>query len=184
MHNNPMKFERQERLRELDIDGSLKRLGLEAHHHVCDYGAGTGIVSAKVTNHTGGQVYALDMDPKMIDLITQKKEQGGIKNLFPMKVEKDQVPLEDQSLDHFLLVTVLHEINEVPEFVQEVHRVLKPGGKVMVIDFYKKETKMGPPMDHRMSAYQASRHFFREGIHLEEQYELSDNFYLLVLSKA
>ncbi len=184
MHSNPMKFEHPKRLEELDIKGSLERLGLEPHHTVCDYGAGTGIVTAEVANITNGQVYALDMDPKMIELITTKKQNSDLDNIIPMRVKADEVPLEDQSVDRFLLVTVLHEIDEVPEFINEIHRVLKPGGKVMVIDFYKKESQMGPPASHRMSVYQASRHFFREGINLDEQYELSDNLYLLVLTKA
>lgn len=184
MHSNPMKFEHPKRLEELDIKGSLERLGLEPHHTVCDYGAGTGIVSAQVAGITSGQVFALDMDPKMIELITRKKLSGDLMNVIPMKVNADEVPLEDESIDRFLLVTVLHEIAEVPEFINEIHRVLKPSGKVMVIDFYKKESPMGPPESHRISAYQASRHFFREGININEQYELSDNLYLLVLAKA
>lgn len=181
MHKNPMKFENEKRVSELDIVNSLKKAGLTDGQVVCDYGAGTGIVTVEAAQLTSETVYALDMDPAMIGLIEDKLAQQSLTNVTVVKVEADQLPIEDQSIDLFLLVTVMHEIKEVPTFIQEVKRVLKPEGKVMVVDFYKKETPMGPPVEGRMSAYQASRHFFREDIDMVEQVELGDNLYLLVL---
>ena len=182
MHSNPMKFENEKRVKELDIVNSLKKAGLKDGMVVCDYGAGTGIVTAEAAQLTSETVFALDMDPGMIGLIEDKVGAQSLTNVKTVKVKSDQLPLEDASIDLFILVTVLHEIDGVPTFVKGIKRVLKPEGKVMVIDFYKKETPMGPPASGRMSAYQAARHFFREDINLDEQYDLGENLYLLVLS--
>lgn len=182
MHSNPMKFENEKRLNELDIVNSLKRAGLEEGQVVCDYGAGTGVVTVEAARLTNEAVYALDMDPAMIDHIEDKVTKQSLANVKFTKVEADQLPLKEASIDLFLLVTVLHEIEDVPTFIEKIKRVLKPKGKVMVIDFHKKETLMGPPVDGRMSAYQATRHFLRENILLDEQYNLGDNLYQLVLS--
>lgn len=184
MHKDPMKFEHPERLEELAIIKSLDKLGLEPHHNVCDYGAGTGVVTAEAARITEGHVYALDVDPGMIHLINEKIHEQRLSNVTAIQVKADKIPLDHGTIDRFLMVTVLHHIEDVPVFIGEIHRVLRHDGKVMIIDFHKKETPIGPPVDHRMSAYQAARHFVREGINLEEHYELGDNFYLLVLSKA
>ena len=182
MHSNPMKFEHESRVRELDMVNSLKKLGLDQDQVVCDYGAGTGIFTVEAARLTRGKVYALDMDPAMIALVEEKVKVHGLSNVRTVTVKADQLPLEAASVDLLLLATVLHEIEDVPTFVEGIKRVLKPKGKVMVIDFYKKETPMGPPVEARISAYQAARHFFREGINLDHQYALGDNLYLLAMS--
>lgn len=183
MHDNPMKFENPIRLEELDVETSLKRTGVKPGDTVCDYGAGTGIFAVAAASMTEAPIYALDMDQKMLDIIDQKKRDLNLSNIRTKKVEPDCLPLEEGSVDHLLLVTVLHEILDVPSFVERAVKVLKPDGKIMIIDFLKKEDNFGPPIQERVSAYQAARFFHREGIEMERQYDLGENLYLLILKK-
>ena len=180
-HQNPMKFENEKRLKELDIINSLKKAGINEKDTICDYGAGTGVFTLEASKLTKGMIYALDMDPSMLSIIEEKAK--DIHNIKTIQVEEDKIKLESNSIDLFIIVTVIHEIKEVPEFIKEVRRVLKPFGRVLVIDFHKKDTPMGPPADHRMSEYQAARHFFREDIVMKKQWNLGENLYLLLMEK-
>jgi len=177
------KMEEPRRLGEIQINKSLERAGLVNGHVVVDYGAGTGVFCVAAAKVTSGKVYALDMNPDALAVIEAKVKEEKLDNVEVVDIKPDQVPLEDGGIDLFMLITVLHEIDEVPDFVSEVKRVLKPGGRVMIIDFHKKESPIGPPIEHRVSPYQAARHFLREDITFEEQLDLGDNLYLLVLKK-
>lgn len=176
------KFEQANRLEEINIVDSLKKAGINDQSVVVDYGSGTGIFTVEAAKLTEQVVYGLDASDEMIRLATDKVKESGLGNVVLKKVDKDIIDLDDNSVDLFFLVTVLHEIVDIPAFVTEVKRVLKPGGRIMVIDFIKKEGSFGPSIRERVSAYQAARHFFREDIALESQSILGDNFYLLVLS--
>ncbi|MCF8020632.1 MAG: methyltransferase domain-containing protein [Vallitaleaceae bacterium] len=180
-HKNPMKFENEIRLKELDIINSLKKAGINENDTICDYGAGTGVFTLEASKLTKGMVYALDIDPSMLNIIKEKAK--DVHNIQTIQVEEDKINLESKSIDLFIIVTVIHEIKEVPEFIKEVRRVLKPFGRVLVIDFHKKDTPMGPPADHRMSEYQTARHFFREDIVMKKQCNLGENLYLLLMEK-
>lgn len=175
------KLERVERIQALDIIGSLIRAHLSAEDIVCDYGAGTGVFTVEAAKMTESTVYALDIDKEMIQVINDKAKREGLNNIITSQVEADCINLPETSVDLFILVTVLHEILDVPSFIKTVKRVLKPKGRVLLIDFKKVESDFGPSFDDRISAYQAARHFLREGIELELQYDLSDDLYQLVM---
>lgn len=175
------KFEQANRLEEINIIESLKKAGIDKNTVVADYGSGTGIFTVEAAKLTDQTVYAFDVRDDFLKLAADKVATAGLSNVVFKKVEKDLIDLEDNSLDIFFLVTVLHEIVDIPAFVQEIKRVLKPGGRVMIIDFIKKEGTFGPSIRERVSAYQAARHFFREDIALDTQEILGENFYLLVL---
>lgn len=181
MSNLITKLENPQRIKEIDIVNSLKIANIKETDVVCDYGAGTGIVAIEAGKLTRSKVYAMDMKSEMIDIINSKITENKLDNVETVKVKADEIPLEDHSVDLFVMVTVLHEISEIPKFVQKIKNVLKSEGRVLIIDFYKKDTPMGPPASHRISAYQAARHFFREEINIESQCELGENMYLLVL---
>ncbi len=184
MANNIDKLENQGRVKELAIEASLDLLDVGDEMVVCDYGTGTGLFALPVSSRTNQTVYALDKDEAMLAVVDEKAKGSDIRNIKTLQVDADAMPLENNSVDRLILVTVLHEIEDVPDFAAEVSRVIKDDGKVMVIDFFKKDTPMGPPASKRISAYQAARHFLREGIDLERQVELGENMYLLLLKKS
>lgn len=184
MKNPIEKLENPNRIKALDIVGSLIRAGIKETDVICDYGAGTGIFTIEAAKLSRQRVYALDMSQQMIDFLEQKCIAQGILNVQVKKVEADCIDLPKQSIDLFILVTVLHEINDIPSFIKAIKTVLKPEGRVMVIDFKKVVSSFGPSIEDRISAYQAARHFLREGIELEKQFDLSEHFYQLVMKNT
>jgi len=184
MHKNPMKFENPVRINELDPINTLIKVGINPNDIICDYGAGTGVFTIPAASLTKNKVFAVDIDDNMLTIIKDKIADQNIDNIIPIKVENYETGIETQSVDLLLLVTVFHEIDDIEHFMSEVKRILKKDGRVMVIEFLKQESSYGPSVSTRVSAYQAARHFLRMNILYEAQYELGENYYMLILKNS
>lgn len=181
MDRKLMKYENKERLKELDIINVLKKAIQSEEDTVCDYGAGSGIFTIEAAKMTKNTVMAMDMNEAFLDVVSNKAKEASLNNVKTIQVVEDEIKCHEKGFDLFILVTVLHEIKEIPSFVSKVKKVLKDKGRVLIIDFKRKETPIGPPISHRVSRYEATRHFFREEILLREELDLGDNFYMLLL---
>jgi ubiquinone/menaquinone biosynthesis C-methylase UbiE len=75
---------------------------------------------------------------------------------------KDEIPLENESIDLLITVNTLHEFSDKKKTIEEIRRVLKPEGQAVIINFKKEDTGFGPPVAIRVSQIQAM-HLFEEG---------------------
>ncbi len=83
-----------------------------------------------------------------------------------------------------LLVTVLHEIENRTAFLNEIKRVLKTDGRIMLIEFYKHETPFGPPVSHRISREEVIKAMDETGFFNSMEFALGDNFYCIVFENG
>ena len=183
MNHSQMKLENPVRLTELKPEETLKRIGLQEYHVLCDIGAGSGIFTIPAANITKNKVYALETNEELLSVIAAKAKAEGLSNLEPVKVTGDNFNLEDATVDIVLLVTVLHEISEKTVFLREVKRILKAGGKMAVIEFNKSQTPIGPPQEHRMRKDEVMDNLTKAGLVFLEGFGLGDNFYCVVFQK-
>ncbi len=177
---NIEKFENPQRIKEIDLTNSLIKAGIREDDVLCDYGAGTGIFAVEAAKLTRSKVYALDMSDEMLEFARGKVESKGVGNVEIVKVGADEIPLSDRMVDIFYMVTVLHHIEKLDSFLLEVKRVLKPGGKVMIVEFKKIVSPMGPPIEHRISEVEAAELFRRIGYESLMEESLSENLFLQV----
>ncbi len=77
-------------------------------------------------------------------------ETGDTGNIWPVIGELPELPFADGSVDRIFVVNVLHEFEDRDRLVLEIGRVLKEGGRVSLVDFQKRKTSFGPPMDERI----------------------------------
>ena len=180
MNNKQMKLENPVRLEELKPIETLRRIGLQENHVLCDIGAGSGIFTIPAAKITKNKVYALEINDEMLSVIGEKAKIEGAANIEIIKVQGDHLDLMDHSVDIILLVTVLHEIYNPIVFLDEVKRISKDNGKIVVIEFHKRETPMGPPIGHRMGKDDAIDKLQNTGFLVSEDFDLGDNFYCLV----
>lgn len=147
-------LESKERRSYLNPKEIMSLLNLKPTNLVADLGCGSGVFTIPLSKKVK-KVYAIDIEQKMIDYLNQKIMQNEIHNIKPLLSKGDQIPLENYSLDLLLTVNTLHEFRDLDKTLKEIYRVLKPVGKVAVVDFKKKREGFGPPSNIRISSRKA-----------------------------
>ena len=171
------KFENKERLEELRPIDTLKRAGFKEGMVLCDIGAGTGVFSIPATQISSGDTYALEKSDEMIEILENKKAENKIKNLKIKKVESDILPMKDNICDLVIMITVLHHIDDKELMVDEIRRILKINGRLMIIEFHKRDTPSGPPVEMRIAKEELEQFAKVNNLITIERFELGDNFY-------
>jgi len=160
----------------------LAAAGVHAGDIVVDLGAGNGFWTERLATLVGdqGRVIAVDVEPVMLaDLRTLARERG-FTNVEVVESEETAVPLESGTADLVLLSFVLHEPAEPEVFLREVVRLLKPDGRVLVVEWAKHPTEQGPPLDVRISEPEAQVLLGAAGLAVEELPSPSPDFYVLL----
>lgn len=98
---------------------------------VGDLGCGTGSLSAALAPHVG-HVHAVDASPAMLTAATARLAPFG--NVSVQEGALESLPLYDGVLDVAILMLVLHHVSDPVRALREVHRVLRPGGRVLIGD--------------------------------------------------
>jgi ubiquinone/menaquinone biosynthesis C-methylase UbiE len=116
-----------------------------------DIGAGTGYITREVASKTpGATVHALDIEPLMIEEM-ERSENSAL--ILPQLMQRDVLSFAGTCLDGVWSITVFHELGNPVPLLHEIRRVLRPGGKLLIIDWKKKSEscEQGPPLEHRVS---------------------------------
>lgn len=100
---------------------------------VADLGAGEGLVSQLLARRAE-RVWCIDNSPKMVEVGTELAKKNGLANLTYKLGDIEQVPLPDKSVDLAILSQALHHATHPQTAVNEAHRILKPGGQLLVLD--------------------------------------------------
>lgn len=174
------KFESKKRLMELNAFDTLKKIGFNENMVLCDLGAGTGIFSLAASSISNNDIHALDISDTMISILEKRKKEGKVENLKVHKVNGSSLNLDYNSCDLVLMVTVFHEISDRESLLKEIKNIKKDNGKLAIIEFYKKDTPMGPPVDHRISKEYVKEVCTVEGYKMVNEFSLGDNYYVLV----
>jgi len=174
------KFENPKRLEELDPRNTLTKAGFQENMVLCDIGAGSGIFSLPAAQISSNDIYALEISDSMIELLKNRMVENKIQNLKIRKVDSDILPLENDICDMALMVTVFHEIADKEFMLGEIKRILKEKGRLMIIEFHKRETPMGPPVDHRISEEDVEEICNNSKFITIEKFTMGDNFYGII----
>jgi ubiquinone/menaquinone biosynthesis C-methylase UbiE len=160
----------------------LDAVEIKPNFTVADLGCGSGYFTVPLAAKAK-KVYGIDVQKEMIDFLREKIRKLKIKNVELLLSKPNEIPLEDENVDVLLSVNTLHEFDNRKRMIEEIKRVVKKGGKLLIVDFMKKETGFGPPVEIRVSKAQAVRLFEAKGFTLVEKKDLPYH-YLLVFVKS
>lgn len=108
---------------------------VQAGQTLLDYGCGPGsftIPAARIVG-TRGKVYALDCFPRQLEIVAEKSRKEGLTNIETI-LSDSETGLPDESVDVIWMCDVIHEITERREVLEEMYRVLKWGGALVIYD--------------------------------------------------
>jgi ubiquinone/menaquinone biosynthesis C-methylase UbiE len=124
----------------------IELAGLEPSDSVLDIGCGTGTLAIAATRHIGptGSVYGIDASPQMIARATRKARKAGAPAIFQLAAA-EQLPFPEARFDVVLSTLMFHHLprNTRQQCAIEIRRVLKPRGRVLVVDFGKAQARHG-----------------------------------------
>jgi ubiquinone/menaquinone biosynthesis C-methylase UbiE len=111
--------------------------------NVADVGAGTGLYTRLFAKSVGpdGQVYAVDIAPKFLEHIRKSAREAGLKNVTPVLCNPDSADLPPASVDLVFVCDTYHHFEFPERTLASLHRALKPGGRLIVVDFIREPGK-------------------------------------------
>lgn len=152
-------LEREEREREERADLLLHELRLDAGMNVADIGAGTGYYARRIAPLLApdGTVFAVDVQPQMIAMLRDLARSAGIGNIKPVLGTARDAKLAPASIDLALLVDTYHELEFPFEVMDSVVRALKPGGRVVLVEYRAEDPNVPIKSLHKMGEAQVRR---------------------------
>jgi ubiquinone/menaquinone biosynthesis C-methylase UbiE len=137
----------------------LRELPLKPGMAVADIGAGTGYMSRRMAGVVGaqGSVYAVDVQPQMVEMLKTLAQQPGLSNIKPNLGGEMDVKLPPASIDLAIMVDVYHELAYPAEVLASIVRALKPGGRLVFVEYRAEDERVPIKALHKMSEAQVKR---------------------------
>jgi ubiquinone/menaquinone biosynthesis C-methylase UbiE len=152
-------LERPERQEEERTDLLLESIPLHPGESAADIGAGTGYMSWRMAKKTGdkGRVYCVEIQQEMLDLLAKKMAEHQTTNFQSVLGTVTDTRLPSNSADVVLMVDVYHEFDHPYEMMQSILRALKPGGRVVWVEYRAEDPAVPIKPLHKMSEAQVRK---------------------------
>lgn len=183
-HRGARWLERDSRAREERPDLVVDSMRLAPDDVVADIGAGTGYFTFRIApNVPNGRVFAVDIQPEMLQRIRARMEDEGRTNVTPVEGTVQDPRLPPDTLDAALMVDAYHEFSHPREMMTALVRALKPGGRVYLIEYRKEDPSVSIKPLHKMSEAQARREMEAVGLEWVETLDMLPQQHFLVFEK-
>jgi SAM-dependent methyltransferase len=177
---------RPERETEEEPDKALAALHLAKGAAVADIGAGSGYMTWRMAEIVGpsGKVYANDIQPKMLELLRRNVEQRKLTNVQTVLGEIDDPKLPPGSIDLALLVDVYHEFSEPQKMLRHIRESLKPGGRLVLLEYRGEDPAVPIRPEHKMTVAQVKAELEPEGFRLDDTLEILPRQHILIFKRS
>src|SRR5436309_6566565 len=160
----------------------ITALRLKEGEVIADIGAGSGYFTFRLAHHVGdtGRVYAVDVSPDMIVHLNRRIRDLKLKNVVTILAAPDDPLLADVSIDRFFICDTWHHIENRDRYLALLKKMLKPGGQIIMVEFKKEQTPMGPPMEMRIERDDLVKEMEKNGFRLAAEHTFLPYQYFLV----
>lgn len=161
-------LDRAEREREEAPSRALAIMQVAPGSTVADIGAGSGYFTERLSRLVGpaGRVYANDLQRAMLDLLQKRVARGGLANVTLVLGEPADPKLPRAAIDLALMVDVYHELSDPQTMLANIRKALKPGGRLVLIEYKGEDPSIPILPSHKMTVAQAKLEVEHEGFEL------------------
>jgi ubiquinone/menaquinone biosynthesis C-methylase UbiE len=172
----------------VDPENLIHQLVINAGSVVADFGCGSGYFSFAFAKAVGkdGKVIALDILPSSLDAIASGARMAGLLNITPKRanLEKENGSgLQAESVDWVILKDILFQNKNKEIILREVHRVLRPAGHVLLMEWKEQTDSVGPELSLRVSREDLTSLVSSTGFTLQQELQAGDFHYAFLLAK-
>ncbi len=176
---------RPEREVEEQPEKMIDALGIQPGMTVADVGAGAGYTSMRLAERVGpkGVVLATDVQPQMIAMLKTNLREQGITNVKPILCTQTDPKLPEGQVDLILLVDVYHECSDPETALKGWKQALKPGGRIVFVEFRAEDPDVPIKPEHKMSVAQVRKEVEPLGFRLKERHDFLPWQHILIFEK-
>jgi SAM-dependent methyltransferase len=177
-------LERPERIEEEEPDIALKVLQIPKGASVADVGAGSGYITVRLSKLVGptGAVYANDVQPQMLEMLRRRLVREKITNVTLVQGTIDDPKLPPASVDLQIMVDVYHEFSQPQAMLRRLREALKPGGRLVLLEYRKEDPSIPIRPEHKMSVAEAKLEVEAEGFTLAKVDESLPRQHILIFT--
>jgi len=180
-------FEVITKYRFLDPSQTLPNAGIPRGATVADLGCGNGYYPVALAKLVGenGQVYAVDVQDETLEATSSMAKHEGLKNIYTIRhnLEMPGLQIAENSCDAAVLAGTLHQCKNQKNVLRESYRILKTGGKLIVIEWKKEHTLFGPNIEDRVSEMQMNQLLTQHGFKFQAEMPTDHYHYALIYVK-
>ena len=172
----------------LNPEKLLLEAGLKSGVVVADLGCGNGFFTLPAAGITGesGKVWAVDILEESLSKIMSLARMDRYKNIRTLRYDLESgaaSSIENLSCDFAIVGKVLPQLQHPQNFIREAYRLLKTGATVLLVEWKKQKTQIGPPYEARMSEDEVKELFTKQGFKLVREMPADSYHYALLLQK-
>lgn len=177
-------LERHERGQEEDPDTAINVLKIARGASVADIGAGSGYITMKLSARVGseGKVYANDIQPQMLRMLASRLASARIGNVVLVQGTIDDPKLPEASVDLEMMVDVYHELSQPQAMLRHLRAALKPGGRLVLLEYRKEDPAIPIKYEHKMTVAEAKMEVEAEGFTLAKVEEVLPRQHILIFT--
>lgn len=179
-------LERPGREQEEAPEKAIAMMELKPTDVVADIGAGTGYFSFRIAKRVPqGKVFASDIDPQMVEDLRQGIAERHVTNVVPVRGNTRDPGLPQGQVDVVLMVDAYHEFDHPREMMEAIVRALKPGGRVIDLEYRAEDPAVMIKPHHKMSQAQVKKEMAAVGlVHLKTAQDLPQQHFFVFQKPA
>jgi predicted methyltransferase len=159
----------------------IQALKLKPDARIADIGSGTGYFAMRLANMVPkGRVYGVDVEPDMVKYLSERAKREKRDNVIAVAASPED-PRLPEKVDLMLMVDVFHHIEGRATYLRKLQTLLKPGGRIAIIDF-RLDSPDGPPKDARIAPERVVAEMKGSGYRLEAKHGFLPNQYFLIFT--
>ena len=178
-------LDRTERELEEDPDLAMRLIRVQRGSTVADLGAGSGYFTVRLARAVGaaGKVYAVDIQPGMLELLQRAVTKERFTNVIPVLGAADDPRLPAESLDLVMMVDVYHELASPQVTLGHLKRALKPGGRLVLLEYRAEDPDVPIRPEHKMTKAQVKLEIEHEGFKQQRVYDDLPRQHLIIFTR-